>query len=103
MAVVSLPHIEIDGKGVARIAGSRIKVRLLMEEHIFWKCTPEQIQQHHPQLTLNQVLDAFAYYFANREAMDAEIERVRLYVEEMRAKAGPSPFAERMRREGFLK
>ena len=36
--------------------------------------SPDQIIDLHPQLRLEQVHDALSYYYANRDALDQEIE-----------------------------
>lgn len=101
MAVVSLPHIDVDEKGVARIAGTGFKIKFLAMEHQ-QGLTPEQMHESHPHLTMAQIYAGLSYYFDHKEEMDRLIEEGIRYAEEMRAKAGPSPFAERMRREGKL-
>jgi uncharacterized protein (DUF433 family) len=68
-------QIDIDAKGVARIAGTGYKVRLIVEEWLFTRCTPEQIHEQHPDLTMAQIHCAFAYYYENRAMIDDEIER----------------------------
>ncbi len=102
MAVVALPYINVDEKGVARIAGSRIKVRFVGAEHTRQRMTPAQIKKAHEYMSMEQIHAALAYYFANQQTMDAETDAADRLADEMRAAAGPSPFAERMRREGKL-
>ena len=103
MAVVALPYIDVDEKGVARIAGSRIKVRFIGAEHTRLRMSPAQIKKAHEHLSMEQIHAALAYYFAHREELDAETDTADRLADEMRAAAGPSPFAERMRREGYIK
>lgn len=52
--------------------------------------TPEQIVEQYPSITLADVHAALAYYYDHEEEMKAEIEEERRFVEEMKAKAGPS-------------
>lgn len=102
MATVAMPKIDIDENGTARIGGTGFKVKFLAMEHQ-QGLTPEQMLEQHPHLTLAQIHAGLSYYFDNKAAMDQLIEDSRKYVEEMRAKAGPSPVAERLRREGHIK
>jgi uncharacterized protein (DUF433 family) len=58
--------------GRPRIAGHRITVHnIAIDFNAGMK--PEDIVAERPQLTLAQVYAALAYYYANKEAIDAEI------------------------------
>ncbi|BAY64536.1 hypothetical protein NIES22_46350 [Calothrix brevissima NIES-22] len=58
--------------GRPRIAGHRITVHnIAIDSHAGMK--PEEIIAERPQLTLAQVHAALAYYYANQQAIDAEI------------------------------
>jgi uncharacterized protein (DUF433 family) len=58
--------------GRPRIAGHRITVHnIAIDFNADMK--PEDIVAQRPQLTLAQVYAALAYYYANKEAIDAEI------------------------------
>jgi len=61
------PHLAGTGVSVRRIAGW-YKLGL----------TPEEIAAEIPHLTLAQVHAALAYYHANRDEMDAEMEAERI-------------------------
>ncbi|HEX3997252.1 MAG TPA: DUF433 domain-containing protein [Pirellulales bacterium] len=98
MANVSCEHIELDKNGVARIAGSRIKVNHLVLIKRIDNATPEQIQQSLPHLTMAEIHAAFAYYYDHQ----AEIERDITFANEMREQAGPSPIAAKLRAMGKL-
>jgi uncharacterized protein (DUF433 family) len=102
MTVAMIPHVVIDDKGVARIAGSRIKVTYVAREHTDLAMTPEQIQASHPHLTLGQIHAALAYYYDHRAELDAQVADDDRFAEELRAQLGESPFAKRMRAEGKL-
>jgi uncharacterized protein (DUF433 family) len=102
MAFAAIEHIEVDENGVARIAGSRIKVRFIAVERTHQGLTPEEIQAAHSHLSLAQVYAALAYYYDHKEQIDADIERANRLYEEMRAQAPPSPVAKRFRDQGLL-
>ena len=85
MPVVAQEYIEIDDRGVAKLIGTRSKVRqgvMDMQNGM----SPEQIHEAYPHLSMAQIHAALAYYYDHKEAIDAEIEEGRRYVEEMRAK-----------------
>ena len=80
-----------------RIAGTRLKVAHIAEEHTRIGMTPEQIVEAHPHLTLPQVNAALAYYYSNREAVEAEMTASLAYADEACQLAGVSPLAARLR------
>jgi uncharacterized protein (DUF433 family) len=59
-------------RGVPRIAGTGITVRTVARLHA-QGLTPEEIAISRYHLKLEQVYAALAYYFANREEIDANI------------------------------
>jgi uncharacterized protein (DUF433 family) len=103
MQPVLSTHIEIDDRGVARIKGTRFKVRFIAVERTTMGMTPEEIIEQHPGcLTLGQVHAALSYYYDNQAAVDAEIveseaEAERLY-EELRDPVREQALRERMRK-----
>ena len=58
--------------GRPRIAGHRITVHNIVIDFQAGM-TPEAIVSERPQLTLAQVYAALAYYYANKETIEAEI------------------------------
>lgn len=59
--------------GRLRINGTRITVNQVV---VWYKqgSTPEEIADQYPHLTLAQVYTALAYYHANREEIEADLE-----------------------------
>lgn len=57
--------------GRVRIIGSRITVQYIITE-IKAGSTPEEILEDKPYLTLAGIYSALAYYYANKEFLDAE-------------------------------
>jgi len=51
----------------------------------------------YPTITLSDVHAALAYYFENRERIDADIRDGERFVEQMKAKAPPSLVQEKLR------
>lgn len=95
-------HITVDDKGVARLAKSGMKVIHLVMDRMANGSTPEQLREGYPYLSLAQVYAALTYYYDHQPELDAQIRESVEYADRMRAAAGPSPFAERLRREGKL-
>jgi uncharacterized protein (DUF433 family) len=57
--------------GRPRIAGTRITVQYIVNE-IRAGVTPEEILENKPHLTLGGIYVAIAYYYANKELLEAE-------------------------------
>lgn len=103
MVTAPINHICVDERGVAHIAGTRIKVRHIVIEHNTWKQTPRQIQESYPHLSLAQIYAALAYYHDNQDQLDAEIMAAEELADRLRV-AQPNPmtrqdFEERLRSE----
>lgn len=92
--IVSTPGI---CGGRPRIDGHRIQVEDVAIWHERMGMSPDQIVSEHPSITLADVHAALAYYYENREQIDADIEAARKYAEEMKAKSGPSRLEEKLR------
>jgi uncharacterized protein (DUF433 family) len=101
MAIAAIEHIEVDDKGVARVRGTRSKVRMIAIDTLNG-LTPEQIHKAYPHLSLAQIHAALAYYYDHREGIDAEIQAGREMAERMRQEAGESPVKKRLRDQGLL-
>ena len=91
-------HIFIRDDGHAMIGRTRMKV-----EHIVLCDHPDMDARRikaeiYPFLTLGQIHSALAYYYDNKEAMDARIEEGERFVEKMRAELEPhqSAFEKRL-------
>ena len=59
--------------------------------------SPDEIVSAHPSITLSEVHAALAYYFENREQIDAAIRQGEVFVEQMKAKAPPSLLKQKLR------
>jgi uncharacterized protein (DUF433 family) len=88
MSSVSVEHLEIDNRGHARIAGSRIKVIHLVAERQANGLTVEQLHAEHPHLALAAIHAAFAYYYDHQQELDQELREDFQFAEDMRASAG---------------
>jgi len=84
MPVVALDYIETDDRGVARLIGTRFKVRHIAADARAG-ASAGQIHDSYPHLTLAQIHAALAYYYDHQLEIDAEIERGNQFADEMRA------------------
>ena len=94
--------VEVDDKNVARLVGTRIKIAQIAQEQTRLGLTPEQIQAHHPHLSLGQVYVALAYYYDHRDVVEAQIAASLARADQAREEAGTSPLAARLRAQGRL-
>lgn len=102
MSLAPVQYIEIDENGVARIAGTRTTVIEIAMDKRFYGWGPEQIHAEHPHLTMADVHAALAFYYDHQAQLDAEIEQDQKDAEALRAAAGESPVAQRLKSEGRL-
>jgi uncharacterized protein (DUF433 family) len=96
MSGVSVEHICVDEKGVARIAGRRTKVyQIVLDKRKLG--TVEEIQRAYPDLRLAEIHAALAYYYDHQEEIDSQIDEYRRLSEEIRAKTENPGLVERLR------
>ena len=93
-------HIILNEDQVPLIANSTMKVIELVLDHLAYGWSPEELHFQHPYLTMGQVHAALSYYWDHQQELDADIERRWQFAQAAREKAGPSPFAARLRAEG---
>jgi len=77
MPKVLHPHISSDPTvcgGSPRIVGTRFSVRVVVGYILHQGLTPEELHTAFPHLSLAAIYDALAYYYDNREDIDAEIK-----------------------------
>lgn len=75
MATTSTNRIELDEHDVAWIAGANTKVAEVVLAKIAYGWSPEEMHFQHPHLSLTQIDAPLAYYYENKQQIDAEIER----------------------------
>ena len=64
-----------DEHGTARIVGSNTPVKMVAVDHIVRGFSPVEIHFQYPYLSMAEIHAALSYYFAHREAIDAEVDR----------------------------
>jgi uncharacterized protein (DUF433 family) len=95
-------HIELNAEGEPIIAGTRIKVRMIALDLVAHGWDAEEIQRHHPDLTLGQIHSALAYYSDHKEGMDRDIRQRHERVRALRAAREESPGRRKLRERGLL-
>jgi uncharacterized protein (DUF433 family) len=96
-------YIELDERHVPIIAGTTMKVVELITSVKAYNWTPEQLLENYPHLTLSKIYSALAYYWDNKEELDADMERRYQYAEQMRREAGESPLVKKLRAQGYIR
>jgi len=74
MPITVVSQIEIDDQGVPWIVGTNTKVAEVVLDKMAYGWSPEEMHFQHPHLSLAQIHSALAYYYENREKLDAQIE-----------------------------
>jgi len=83
--------------GKPRIDGHRITVQDIVVWHERMGMSPDEIVSAYPTITLTDVYAALAYYFENREVINADIRADDQFASEIEAKDSRSSFEERLR------
>ena len=73
MTAIFATQIELDGRGVAWIGGTKVKVTEVVLDKISYGWSPEEIHFQHPPLSLAQIHAALTYYYENQSHLDAQI------------------------------
>lgn len=72
--------------GHPRIEGTRISVKMIAEEVVHLRMSPEEVLLSHPHLTMAQIHSALAYYWDHREEVEATMRESKIIEKELRAK-----------------
>jgi uncharacterized protein (DUF433 family) len=103
MSIVSDTHIRLDGRGVAWIDDTNIKVIEIALEHIAHGSSMEEIcDQHNGYLTMGQIHAALMHYYDHKAEYDEEIERQLSKADAQRTAVLDSPGRRRLRAMGKL-
>jgi uncharacterized protein (DUF433 family) len=102
MTVATISHIVIDDKGVARIAGKRMRVIDVVLDRLAYGLNPDQIRDERPHLSLAEIHAAFAYYYDHKSELDAVIARELREADAARESSLDSPMRKRLREAGKI-
>ena len=75
MTTTFVTQIELDDRGMAWIAGTKVKVIEVVLDKIANGSSPEEIHFQHPNLSLAQIHGALTYYYENQDQVDEQIRR----------------------------
>jgi len=91
-------YFDFLGENAIRIAGTRIGIETVVRDYREG-ASPEEIVLRYPTLSLEQVHATITYYLANREPVEAYLERVRQRQEEVwqEQQRHPSEFVRSLR------
>jgi uncharacterized protein (DUF433 family) len=90
------PHVEQDAHGTPVIAGTTMKVVEIVMAQRAHGWSPEELSFQFRHLSMAQGRAALAYYWDNRETLDADIERRASLAASLRSGAGDSPLTQRL-------
>jgi uncharacterized protein (DUF433 family) len=90
-------QIEIDDRGTAWIAGTRVKVIEVVLDKIAYGSSPEEIHFQHPNLSLAQIHGALTYYYENQNELDGQIGRGLKESDRLAAETSDPEFRQRLR------
>jgi uncharacterized protein (DUF433 family) len=102
MAMIAVPHIKQDDRGVAWIDDTNVKVIEVVLDRLAYGWSPEEVHFQHPGLSLAQIHAALAYYYDHQAELDAEIAGQQQEVRRLREQAGESPLVARLKARGLL-
>lgn len=90
-------HIEMDEQNRPLIAGTRFKVRVLVElsQRNGWSAA--DLHEQFPDLSMAQIHSAFAYYWDHKDEIDRSIEDLARFEEEYRRTHAEPPMFQRLR------
>ena len=103
LASTEYKHIQIDDRGIPYIAGTTMKVVELIASVKAYGWSPEELRANYPHVSMSKIYSALAYYWDDKETIDAEIERCDRWAEQVRREAGESAIAKKLRAQGLLK
>lgn len=75
MTATFATQIDLDDRGMAWIAGTKVKVTEIVLDKIAYGSSPEEIHFQHPSLSLAQIHAALTYYYENQDKVDEQIKR----------------------------
>ena len=75
MTATFATQIELDDRGMAWIAGTKVKVTEVVLDKIAYGSSPEEIHFQHPNLSLAQIYGALTYYYEHQDRVDEQIRR----------------------------
>lgn len=95
-------HILLGDRDVPFIEGTSMKVVELITSVQAYGWSSEELHFQYPHLSMSQIYSALAYYWDNKEKIDADLKQRFEHAEKLRREAGESLLAKRLRKEGII-
>lgn len=95
-------HIQLNDNNVPIIAGTTMKVVELITSVKAYQWTPEELHENYPHVSLSKIYAALSYYWDHQQEIDAEIEKIELWVNQMIQEAEESPITKKLRAKGLI-
>ena len=73
MTATFATQIELDDRGIAWIAGTKVKVIEVVLDKLAYGSSPEEIHFQHPNLSWAQIHGALTYYYENQGKVGEQI------------------------------
>jgi uncharacterized protein (DUF433 family) len=89
-------QIELDDRGIAWIAGTKVKVIEVVLDKIANGSSPEEVHFQHPHLSLAQIHGALTYYYENQDKVDKQISHGLKESEETAARLSDTEFRRKL-------
>ena len=96
MTAAFATQIDLDDRGIAWIAGTKVKVTEVVLDKIAYGSSPEEIHFQHPHLSLAQIHGALTYYYENQDEVDGQIRRGLEESDELAARVSDSEFRRKL-------
>ena len=92
-------YFELFGPLDIRVKGTRVGINIIVWDYPDHDSRAEQIIEHYPTLTLEQVYATLTYYWRYKEQMDAYLQAIDQLMEDQRREQdrNPSPAIQRLR------
>ena len=100
MSTATSSHIESDDRGVAYVAGTRHKIKMIVADRIAHGWSPEEIHFQYPDLSLAQIHAALSYYYDHKDEIDAQIAQDHEEARRLRKQDQDSPIRRKLRESG---
>ncbi len=97
MSATTWPFIEINERGRPTIPSKRLKVLMLVREHLAYEWDAEQLHLQYPHLSLPEIHAALGYYYEHRADCDRMIQEDDERVEVLKSQLVNPALQERLR------
>lgn len=102
MSAVTSSHIELNDRGVAYVAGTRHKIKMIVADRIAHGWSPEEIHFQYPDLSLAQIHAALSYYYDHKDEIDAQIVQDHEDARRLWEQDQDSPIRRKLRESGRI-